>query len=184
MPLEGLAPPPNAILVFNVEPFSLNLDVVDSNMSSSPLGKSLDPCDLVLLRGKRYQCDWVPSCLKVLRRLVALLSWWIAPLLPLPRSGLNCAQYYCLLLSKMCVVVHFDLCLVFDQKLSSPELFLVVLGSCQGVCTCLIEVSHRISQLLWVNQCFLVDQNAHLLIWYPLESSNWLYLACSVVWRP
>ena len=95
--------------------------MVDSNLSSFLLGISLDYCGLVILRGKRSQWDWVPSCLEV------ALSWWIAPCVPLPRSGSSWISGSCLLVTDVLIVVHFDLCLAFDQKLSSPELFLVVL---------------------------------------------------------
>jgi len=46
---------------------------------------------------------------------------------------------------------------------SSQELFLVELGI-QDVYAYLIEVSHRIGQLLLVDQCLLVDQTVRQLV--------------------
>ena len=80
--------------------------------------------------------------------LVALLSWWIAPLLPLPRSGLSCAPDCCPVAAGM----HAEGYSVwqeleFDQRVSSQELSLVELDAYQVVYACLIEASRRISLL-------------------------------------
>jgi len=99
--------------------------MVDINLSSFLLGGSLDHCDLFLLRGNRSLWDWVPFCLEALRRLVALLSWWIDPLLPLPRSGSSWISGSCLLVTEMYIVSHSVWLLVFDHKLSSPKLSLI-----------------------------------------------------------
>jgi len=45
-----------------------------------------------------------------------------------------------------------------DQILSSQELSLVVLDSCQDVSVILLAASRRISLLQLINQCFLDDQ--------------------------
>ena len=67
--------------------------------------------------------------------LVALLSWRIAPQVPLPRSGLNWILDCWLLIAGMYVVCHMVWWqLVFEQKVSSQELSFVVLGCCQSVC--------------------------------------------------
>ena len=124
--------------------------MVDSNLSSFLLGISLDYCGLVILRGKRSQWDWVPSCLEV------ALSWWIAPCVPLPRSGSSWISGSCLLVTEMYIVSHSVWLLVFYHKLSSPKLSLVELDNLQDMCSCLVEAPHRISRLLLVGQCFLV----------------------------
>jgi hypothetical protein len=45
-------------------------------------------------------------CENVLHMLVALLSWKIAPRVPLPRSGLNWIPDSCFLTVEMCFVCH------------------------------------------------------------------------------
>jgi len=101
-----------------------------------------------------------PRC--VVHRFVALMSWWIAPRVPIPRSGLHCSPDCCLIGAEMCVkddsVKYW---LGFDQRVSSQELSLVKLGSFQDVSFCLIEASRRINQLQLLDQCLLVDQAVH-----------------------
>ena len=137
-------------------PSPSRLDMVDSNFSSFLLGSSLDHCGLLLLRGKRSQWDWVPSCSEVLHRLVALLSWWIAPWVPLPRSSSSWISGCCLLVTEMYIVSHSEWWLVFDHKLSNQKLSLVEMDNFQDMCSCLVEALHRISKLLLVGQCLLV----------------------------
>ena len=104
----------------------------------------------------------------VVQRLVALSSLWIAPRVPLPRSGLGCALDCCLLWARMYVVVPSVWKeLESDQKVPSQELSLVELDSCQNMSACLIAASRRICQLQLISQCFLVDQIVRQPTWCP-----------------
>jgi len=173
-------------VIFNLEvwiPFQPAFNCMNSSLCSEVGSPKLSEFHLYW-KPNNESFIWLLSCVEKMLSTCLLLSWWIAPWAPLPRSSLNHAWDFCLLAAGIYVECQLEWWqLRIDQRVSSPELFLATLESCQGMFACLVKEFHKINHHQIIDQCYLVGQIAYLLT-LCLEFSAYLYPAWWMVLYP